>query len=164
MIPDSRTFLEIKIDRVLKLPTINRICHSSISCNSVLASDHVISITSWFLTDHVSNRGCALERLGSCTLTCTLCKPTDKWTEPWCYFFIYFKFSSMMVRNFNDWRKKKKSISWLLISCSFKLLWRLVHIRSHWHSYILSLISRNMFNYDTLLICFYFFFLQNIKS
>lgn len=59
---------------------------------------------------------------------------------------------------------EKKSISWLLISCSFKLLWRLVHIRSHWHSYILSLISRNMFNCDTLLICFYFFPLQNIKS
>lgn len=109
---------------------------------------------------HVASCGCALgcgrasERFELCRMTCTVRKPTEKRTEPWCYFFFYFKFSSMMVRNFNDW---KKSILWLLISCSFKLLWRLVHIRSHWHSYILSLISRNMFNYDTSLICFYFF-------
>lgn len=109
-------------------------------------------------TMHVARCGSASQSFGLCGVTC---KPTDKRTEPWCYFFFYFKFSSMMVRNFSDW---KKSILWLLISCSFKLLWRLVHIRSHWHSYILSLISRNMFNYDTSLICFYFFFLQNIKK
>lgn len=73
--------------------------------------------------------------------------------------FILFKFSSMFWSNFNV---SVKASQWLLIGCSFKLLWRSVHIRSHWHSYILSLNSRNRFNDNTLLICFYFF-LQNIK-
>lgn len=161
MILDSWTFLEIKIDHTLNIPTINRICHSSVSCSSVLASGHVISITSLFLTERCTSLAVAglqavvvLQNVLGCAVTCTVRKPTYKRTEPWCYFLFYFKFISMMVCNFNDW---KKSILWLLISCSFKLLWRLVHIRSHWHSYILSLISRNIFNYDTSLICFYFF-------
>lgn len=42
-------FLEIKIDPTLKLSMINRICHSS--GESVFASEHIISITSWFLTE-----------------------------------------------------------------------------------------------------------------
>lgn len=80
----------------------------------------------------------------------------------WCHVFIYFfTFISMILSSF--WCLWK-SISRLLISYSFKLLWRLVHIRSHWHSYILSLNSRNMFNYDTLLICFYFFFPSKYKK
>lgn len=60
LILDSWTFLEIKIDHTLNIPTINGICHSSVSCSSVLASGHVISINSLFLTERCTSLAVAV--------------------------------------------------------------------------------------------------------
>lgn len=62
---------------------------------------------------HVASCGCALgcgcasERFGLCRNDmhgAPTCRQTDRALV--LFFFFYFKFSSMMVRNFNDWKKK----------------------------------------------------------